>query len=87
MYLDDKHVFHIVDDGKRFREARLVPGVSTKNERKSILDSWATIYNGRPNRMIVDKGICFGKKVDCGLFFHLAYIVDFIVGKTGIEAR
>ena len=45
-------VLHIVDEGTRCSAARFLPNVSTKTLWSTILECWAMIYTGLPNRMI-----------------------------------
>ena len=82
MYVDGKPVLHIVDEITKFRAAKFLPDVSTKNIWRTLLEIWVMIYTGLPNRMIVDQGSAFG-----GLFVDLAALGNVEVERTGVEAH
>ena len=80
--IDGKPVLHNVDEGTRFSAARFVPDVSTNTIWSTILDCWAMIYTGLPNRMLVDKGTNFG-----GAFKTLGALANISVDSTRVEAH
>lgn len=61
-------ILHIVDEGTRFSVAVLMSkGASNQQIWEAFLKSWATVYTGLPNRILVDEGTNFGDS-----FLHLA---------------
>ena len=82
MYINGNAILHIVDDGTHYSAARFLPDVSTKTIWKTILECWATIYTGLPNRMLVDQGSAFGP-----LFISIGAMSNIEVQRTGIEAH
>ena len=80
--IDGKPVLHIVDEGTRFSAARFVPDVSTNTIWSTILDCWALIYTGLPNRMLVDQGTHLGDA-----FKNLGALANISVDSTGVEAH
>ena len=80
--IDSKPVLHIVDEGTRFSAAKFVPDVSTKTLWSTILECWAMIYTGLPNRMLVDQGSYFGET-----FATLGALSNVDVKDTGVEAH
>ena len=82
MYMRDKPVLHIVDEGTRFTAARFLSSVSTKAVWDAILQCWAYIYTGLPNRMLVDQGKAF-----TGVFIDISKMSDVAVEATGIQAH
>ncbi len=79
MYMRNKPVLHIVDEGTRFSAARLLPTVSTKSVWDTILQCWVYIYTGLPIRMLVDQGKAFS-----GTFVDIPKSADVAVEATGI---
>ena len=82
MYINGKAILHIVDEGTHLSAARFLADVSTKTIWKTILECWACIYTGLPNRMLVDQGSAFGP-----LFVSIGAISNVDVQRTGIEAH
>lgn len=82
MYLGSDPVLHVVDEGTRFGASRFLKDISTKSIWKALLECWATIYTGLPNRMLVDQGTQFGD-----LFINMAAASNVIVERTGVEAH
>ena len=80
--IDSKPVLHIVGEGTRFSAAKLVPDVSTKTLWSTILECWAMIYTGLPNRMLVDQGSYFGETLAT-----LGALSNVDVKDTGVEAH
>ena len=81
-YVDGKPVLYIVDEGMRFSAAQYPPDVSTKKIRNTMLQCWATIYTGLPNRMLVDQRSAFGP-----LFINIRVVSNVAEDRTGIEAH
>eukprot|EP00180_Rhodochaete_pulchella_P004061 Plantae.Rhodophyta-Rhodochaete_pulchella.ctg74856.p1 GENE.Plantae.Rhodophyta-Rhodochaete_pulchella.ctg74856~~Plantae.Rhodophyta-Rhodochaete_pulchella.ctg74856.p1 ORF type:complete len:209 (+),score=12.17 Plantae.Rhodophyta-Rhodochaete_pulchella.ctg74856:155-781(+) len=82
MYLEGKPVLHLVDDGTHFSAARFIPDVSTKTIWSTILQRWATVYTGLPNKLSVDQGTCFSP-----LFASIASMSNVQVDRAGTEAH
>ena len=82
MYINGSAILHIVDEGTHFSAARFLADVSTKTIWKTILECWACIYTGLPNRMLVDQGSAFGP-----LFVSIWAMSNVEVQRTGIEAH
>ena len=80
--IDGKPVLHVVDEGTHFSAARFVPDVSTNTIWSTILDCWAMIYTGLPNRILVDQGTYFGDT-----FKTLGALANISVDSTGVEAH
>ena len=82
LYIEGRPVLQIVDEATKFSAARFLPDVSTKTIWKTILECWATIYTGLPNRILADQGSSFGR-----LFVSIGAISGVKVEHTGIEAH
>lgn len=82
MYIGNDPVLHVVNEGTRFGAARFLRDVSTKTIWTTLLECWATIYTGLPNRIIVDQGSQFGD-----LFISIGEASNVMVERTGIEAH
>ena len=84
IYIDSMPILHIVDESNRFSAARFLPNVSTKAIWDALLRCWASIYNGLPNRILVDQGRNVGKSEP---FVSLAARTNLEVQGTGTEAH
>eukprot|EP00171_Calliarthron_tuberculosum_P022911 IDg22911t1 len=84
MYIESTPILHIVDEGTHFSAANFLSSISVECIWDSILNSWATIYTGMPNRMLVDQGSAFGKS---DAFISIATRSNVQVETTGIEAH
>lgn len=82
MYIGNAPILHIVDEATRFSAARFLPKVSSDCIWRVLLECWATIYTGLPNRILTDEGSQFGEK-----FIHLAKLSNVEVNRTGVEAH
>lgn len=82
MVLDGDPVLHIVDDATKFNVARFLPDVSTDTIWATIIECWAAMYIGLPNRILTDQGSQFGDR-----FVGLARLANVEVNRTGIEAH
>lgn len=82
MVLEGDPVLHIVDDATKFSAARFLPDVSTDTIWRMIVECWASIYTGLPNRILTDQGSQFGER-----FIDLAHVSNVEVNRTGIEAH
>lgn len=60
MYLDEKPVLHVADEGTKFSAAKFLSEVSTKIILKSFLSCWANIYTGVLYKILVDQVTAFG---------------------------
>lgn len=84
MYLGNSPVLHIVDDGTKFSAARFLPDMSTQTIWETLMQCWASIYTGLPNRILVDQGSNMGKSEP---FISLAARANVEVQFTGTEAH
>ena len=82
MYLDSDPVLHIVDESTHFSAARFLPTVSTTAIWSTLLECWALVYTGLPNRILVDQGSSFGDQ-----FKAFGRILQVDVTSTGVEAH
>ena len=82
MYINVRAILHIIDEGTNFSAARFLPDVSTKSIWKTILECWATICTGLPNRMLLDQGSAFGP-----LLVSIGAMSNVEVQRTRIEAH
>lgn len=82
MALHEDPVLHTVDDETHFSAAHFFPDVSTATVRRTILQCWAIIYTGLPNRILPDRESQFGD-----LFIHMARVANVQGECTGIEAH
>ena len=60
MYLNNRPVLHLFDEGTHFSAAKFVLYLSTKTIWATILEFWATVYTGLPHKLLVDQGSAFG---------------------------
>lgn len=61
MYLDNKSVLHIVDEGAKLSAAQLLSEVFTRNIWKTFVSFWVNIYTVLPYKIVVDDGTTFGR--------------------------
>ena len=82
MYIENRPVLHNVDSATHFSASRFLPDMSVKTVCSTIVECWASIYTGLPNRIRVDAGSNFGES-----FISLAKASSVDVDPSGIETH
>lgn len=81
LYIYGYPLLLVVEDGAMLHAAKVFPKHSTKSILEAFTSSWATIYTGLPNRLLVEQGTEFGD-----VFVRIAVEDIFDVSRTVIEA-
>ena len=62
MAIDGDPFLHAVDEATNFSAGSFVPNVYTDNARMILVECWASIYTGLPDRILTDQGSQFREK-------------------------
>lgn len=82
MYIGSFPVLHIVDEATHFSAAKFLRDIFTSTIWAALIECWASIYVGIPNRIRLDAGKNFG-----GKFSDIAKASDIRVDSSDIEAH
>ena len=82
MYIGEKLVLHVVDEGAHFSASRFLDEVLTLATWQAIPECLLCIYTALPNKMLVGQGSAFGD-----LFIAMGRLQDVEVERTVIEAH
>ena len=56
MWIQEKHVLHVVDRATNFQAARFIPDDSTMTIRRTCMQMWVLVYLGPPDSLRPDQG-------------------------------